>query len=189
MRAMRKLYFVIPVSAVVITALVIYKLNEPRQTTRPPGQVVQISRPAPPLKLFDDQSQLVRLERYIGRHKLVVVFFDGRNGPDHSPLLLELKQQFSQLHQAGAIVLAVSEATPFANRQGIERFEERFPFPLLSDPDFGVHERWQAFDTGAGRTRQAIFVIDRAGRIRLRQDVGPASANWDEIQRMLQLIP
>lgn len=186
---MRKLYLVIPASSVVITALVLYKLNEPGQSVQPVGQADQIFRPAPPLRLFDDQSQLIRLERYTGRHKVVVVFVDGHDGPDRSPLLLELKQQFPSLHEAGAIVLTVSEATPFANRQGIERLEERFPFPLLSDPSFESHEQWQTFDAETGRTRQAIFVIDRSGRIRSRQDVGQKPVNWDEIERVLQLIP
>ena len=186
---MRKLYLVIPVSAVVITALVVYKLSEPPRSTRKVHATDQVSQPAPLFQLFDDQSKTVRLARYIGRHKLVVVFFDGRNGPDRSPLLLDLKQAYPQLHKAGAIVLAVSEATPYANREGMERLEERFPFPLLSDPDFRVHEQWQAFDSEAGRTRPAIFVIDRSGRILSRQNVGQSPANWDDLQRVLQSVP
>jgi peroxiredoxin len=186
---MRKLYLVIPVSAIILTALVVFKRIEPRPSAQSVTPADLILKPAPPLRLFDDQSQLVRLERYLGRHKVVVVFFDGHDGPDRSPLLLELKQQFPPLHEAGAIVLAVSEATPFANRQGMERLDARFPFPLLSDPSFESHERWQTIDAETGRTRQAIFVIDRAGRIRLRQDVATTPTNWNEIHNALRLIP
>jgi peroxiredoxin len=186
---MRNLYLVIPVSAVVITALVVYKVNAPPRSTRKVNATDQVSQPAPLFQLFDDQSQTVRLARYIGRHKLVVVFFDGRDGPDHSPLLLETKRAFAQLHESKVIVLAVSEATPYANREGMGRLEVRFPFPLLSDPDFRVHEQWQAFDSETGRTRPAIFVVDRSGRIRSRQDVGHAPANWDDLQRVLLSVP
>ena len=186
---MRKLYLVIPVSAVVITALVVHKLNEPARSTRKVNPTDQVSQPAPLFQLFDDQSQTVRLARYIGRHKQNVMFFDGRNGPDQCRLQLELKQEFPQFHKAGAIVLAVSEATPYANREGMGRLEERFPFPLLSDPDFRVHEQWQAFDSKTGRTRPSIFVLDRSGRIRSRQDVGQSPVNWDDLQRVLLSVP
>jgi len=176
---MRKVLLVPPIAAVVIAALVVYRLNRPEsvrtQLTLPPV----VARPMPLFQLYDEQSQLVRVQRYVGRHKMLLVFFDGSKGPDHSELLLSLRREFLAIHKAGAIVLAIaavrpSELRPQPNERG-ERVEraEPFPFTLLADfPVAEVHRQFGAWDDATDEPREAVVIVDRAGIIRMIHPAG-----------------
>jgi peroxiredoxin len=183
---MRKLFLVIPVAAIVIAGLVSYRLR------RPPAPLLRTSaaatiRPAPLFQLYDEQSQIVRLARYVGRHRLLIVFFDGTSGPDRSELLRALREKFLPIHETGAIVLAISglrpsELRPAPNERG-ERTarDEPFPFGMLADiNDFEVHRRYGAFDDQTNKPREAVFVVDRTGIIR-HTHLGPENLGAPEL--------
>jgi peroxiredoxin len=174
---------VLPVSAVVITALIAFKLTRRYETAADESsfEAAFDVRPAPQFQLYDQNSRTVRLASYKGRHKLLIVFFDGSRGPDHSELLCRLRDNFAKIHDTGAVILAISAARPSQNRYGanLEHLkidssgapaaasqELRYPFPLLSDVlDYDVHRRYEAFDMRTGQPREAVFVVDRAGLI------------------------
>lgn len=160
---MRKRILVLPLSAAILFLLVLYKHNQPRQT---PTELAALARefPAPLFQLFDQSSQLVRLERYLGRHRLAIIFFDASKGADGDPLLQQLREEHEKFTAEDIQILAISPLTPYANRQAIER-SGPFPFPLLSDPDFRVHREWGAFNRELREPRPALFLINRAGRI------------------------
>lgn len=191
---MRKILLVIPVSAVVIAGLIWYRINRPT-TAAALTTVAATMRPAPLFQLYDEQSQIVRLARYIGRHRMLMVFFDGTRGPDQSELLLELRRKFLPIHESGAIVLAISalrpsELRPAPNERG-ERTSrnEPFPFGMLADiNNFEVHRLYGAFDDKTNRPREAVFVVDRAGVIRHfhlgPDDLGGPELWADELRRV-----
>ena len=163
---------ILPLAAVLIIGLVAYKLrwnNVPQTFQESHAQ----GDPAPLFQLYDQKSRMFRLGTYFGRHKLVVVFFDSTAGADRNPQLLELRREFDKLEATGAIVLAISPATPYANRLALARGGS-FPFSLLSDPDFQVHRAWGTFSTqtegnalapAQSQPLPAVFVVDRRGQI------------------------
>lgn len=152
--------------AVVIAGVVGFKLAYPQwHLLEGRRGLAAISQPAPLFQLYDQNSEIVRLQRYLGRHKLVVVFFDPQRGIGDNPLLMTLSEHLLELHQARAVVLAISSARPAEHRQGAER-GTKVAFPLLSDLELWVHRRWGAFDVERNQPREAVFIIDRAGRIR-----------------------
>ncbi|MGE5193989.1 MAG: redoxin domain-containing protein [Deltaproteobacteria bacterium] len=181
---MRRILLVIPVSTAVIAGLVAFKLT--RHYELPAGEDFTIVvRPAPLLKLYDQKSEIVRLERYVGRSKLLIVFYDGSRGPESSPLLTTLRERYADLHATGAVVLAISAARPSENRYGknlehrkaagqsASAAEEiRYPFPVLSDILYDWHRQYGAFDEKTGQPREAAFIVDRAGYIEY-EHVGP----------------
>lgn len=175
---MRRIVLVLPISAAVIAGLVVFKLT--RRYEAPAEENAFDVRPAPHFQLEDTHSRMVRLKSYLGRSKLLIVFFDGSQGPDHSELLARLVDKFAEIRATRAVVLAISAARPSQNRYGAhlehlkidasgaaaEQEELRYPFPLLSDIlDYAVHRRYEAFDEGTGKPREAVFVVDRAGLI------------------------
>jgi peroxiredoxin len=185
---MRRILLVIPISAGVIAGLVAFKLT--RHYAPPSEEIATVARATPLFKLEDQHSQIVRLEAYVGRHKLLIVFYDGSQGPERSVLLTLLRNHFPDLQAAGAVVLAISAARPSQNRYGLnlERRqastgnpgasaadgELRYPFPVLSDVrDYQVHRQYGAYDEQAQQPREAVFVVDRAGLIQ-RAHFGPA---------------
>jgi peroxiredoxin len=191
----RRIALVIPISAAVIAGLVVFKWT--RRYEAPAEENAFDVRPAPHFHLEDTHSRIVRLESYIGRHKLLIVFFDGSRGPDHSDLLSRLRDNFPGSHATGAVVLAISAARPSQNRYGAnlehlkidssgavspEQDELRYPFLLLSDIlDYKEHRKYQAFDERTGQPREAVFVVDRAGLIQYAH-LGPdrlgTAADW-----------
>jgi peroxiredoxin len=144
--------------------------------------------PAPLFQLYDQNSKMYRLARVIGRHQLLVVFFDARFGADRSSQLQQLRGEFERFKSAGIQVVAISPATPFANRGAIKRAGE-FPFPLLSDPDFQVHQAWGAFDAEARAATPAVFLVDRAGTIRRSYLGAAATIDGEKLMRELRQIP
>ena len=157
---------VLPLAALVIAALVAYKLNQPPRPHPPLDAALR--SPAIPFEMFDQDSKLFRLSRYLGRHKLVIVFYiDAESGEQLSPLE-RLRREAEEIKKSGVYFVAVSAATPYAHREAIKRVfgtKSRMPFPLLSDPTFAIHQQWGAFDRESGRALEATFVVDRAGRI------------------------
>lgn len=194
-RSRRWIILVIPISAVAIAGLVAYKMT--REYAPPAEESAFDVRPAPLFEIEDQHSRKVRLKSYIGRQKLLIVFFDGSQGPEHSELLSRLRDRFSEIHATGAVVFAISAARPSQNRYGAklerlkidpsgaaaaEQDELRYPFPLLSDIlDYNVHRKYQAFDERTGQPREAVFVVDRAGLIQFAH-LGPdklgSAADW-----------
>jgi peroxiredoxin len=194
-KARRRVVLVIPISAAVIAGLVIYKMTRRYEV---PAEINTFDvRPAPYFQLEDTHSRMVRLKSYSGRSKLLIVFFDGSQGPDHSELLSQLRENYREIHATGAVVLAISAARPSQNRYGAnlehlkvdpsgaaaaEQDELRYPFMLLSDIlDYAVHRQYEAFDERSGEPREAVFVVDRAGLIQ-HAHLGPdqlgTAAEW-----------
>ncbi len=173
---MSKRILVLLLAAIVIAGLTAYK--QTRTYNRPlaiAGRVVK--RRAPLLELYDAHkpSRRVRLSAYLGRHRLIIVFFDGELGADRDPRLLRLRQEVKRIDRAGIVVLAISAALPQQNRKVIARVEKgggRILFPLLSDPAFEVHRAWKRFNETTGKPTQGIFLVDRAGLLEWSSD-GP----------------
>ena len=176
---MRKRALSLPIAAVIIAALCVYKLT--REYDSPPHSAMVVSRPVPrPLfELYNAKqpSELMRLKSFLGRHRIILVFFDSRLGADRDPRLLRLYRAAGQIEKAGIIVLAVSGALPSENRQATERARKsglRILFPLLSDPPstsaspemgYLVHRAWGRYDEQARQPQPGIFLIDRAGTV------------------------
>jgi peroxiredoxin len=158
----RQRILVLPLAAIVIASLVTFKLTRARQSFS--GAEVVARRPAAPLSFlaFDSHNQLVKFERYLGRHEILLVFFDAEVGADRDPVLQRIRQHADKLQQRGVQVVAVSTALPQHNRQAAERGGP-FPFPLLSDPEFRIHQLWGRYDEEREQTLTGVFWIDRGG--------------------------
>lgn len=161
-RVWRPRVLVLPIAAAIIVGLVAFKLSQPPQP-RPSGTIDE-RRPAPKFMALDSNNQLLKFERYLGRHEILLIFFDGDAGADRDPVLLRVREQFLELKRRGVQVVAVSAAIPQYNRQAMERVG-KFPFPLLSDPEFFIHQLWGRYDDERRETRTGVFWIDRAGQV------------------------
>ncbi|MBL8850356.1 MAG: redoxin domain-containing protein [Planctomycetaceae bacterium] len=171
----RRRIVILPLAAVVIGALTLYRLN---RAERPPAAVPKSAgtvetRPAPLLAipLADQHKNIVKLERYYGRASIVIVFFDAEAGADRDPYLTRLRDCFEQLDDDGIEIVAISTASRFQNQQAEERAGKPFPFPLLSDihPEglspAPIAIQFGLFDTASQTTKTAVYLVDRAGQI------------------------
>ena len=160
---------VLPFAAAVIAGLV--WLGERIQSVQQRTSQTERARPrrlAPRIELYDQKSQLVKFERYLGRTRMVVVFFDGETGADLDPWLTQLRDQHDTVKAAGVQVIGIGVATPYANRQAGER-SQAFPFPILSDigkdNPAPAHTQWGRFDPSDGSFHTGVFLVDRSGMV------------------------
>jgi len=130
-----------------------------------------VMRPAPTFEALDADNHLVRLGAFLGRHKVIVLFFDGEAGADKDAGLLRLRERFDELQSHDVKVIAVSSAIPQQNRAAMER-GGKFPFPLVSDFDptspagiLRIHRQWGRVDEKSERPRTGVFLVDRRGQI------------------------
>lgn len=159
------------VAGIVLVALCVWRVA----TNRPQDYADQVAaaiaaRPAPAFDALDANNTLVRLATFLGRHQIIVLFFDGENGADKDPELLRLRERFPELQSHNVKVIAVTSAIPQQNRAAMERVGP-FPFPLVSDfdplsPDglLRIHKQWGRV-TESGKLRPGVFLIDRKGQV------------------------
>lgn len=167
----------LPLAAVVITLLVAF-----REIAPPPPQAdgVQLQMLAPLFELNDQHGKPIRLKSYLGRMRIVVVFFNGEKGGDRDPLVRKLIEHYPRLHAAGIQTFAISMATPYANREAEKRLGMEAPFPLLTDIDLvnpapsATHRNWGRYDEARDATLTGLFLIDRRGYVATSESGRPA---------------
>ncbi len=157
-------------AAVVIAGLLIVSLcgwrlqaNAP-QTYTAQLEAATVERPAPDFEALDAQNQMFRLQRYLGRHRVLVVFYDADLTVADDPAIASIRRAFPDLRARDIQVVGVSTALPQQNRAHFAAGEE-FPFPLVTDLDLSIHQRWGRFDEPAGKPLPGVFLIDRKGSV------------------------
>lgn len=160
----RRRILVLPFSAAVILALVAYKQGQTYPQQSSSFALPTLKRRAPLFEGLDSNNQFVKFERYVGRHEIIVAFFDGELGPAQDEALLTLRKAFDRLEAAGAVVVGISTALPQQNRKAFEAVGA-YPFPLISDPTLEIHRKWGRLKNGTGKPVPAVFLVDRAGNI------------------------
>jgi peroxiredoxin len=167
--AMRRRVLVLPISAVVIAALCAYKLSrsdEPADPNRP----LVITRRAPLFELYNQRKppQLTWLKSFLGRHWIVLVFFDEETGLAGDPNLVWLREHAAALRNENVKVFVISTALPQTHRKLLEELldeEEPVPFQLLTDLDGSAHQQYGLYDPIKQQYSTGVFLIDRAGNL------------------------
>ncbi len=171
---MKRRVWVLPISAIIIAGLCAYKLTRPDKVIDS-NREIAIIRPAPLFTLHNDQKppRITKLKGYIGRHKIVLVFFDPKQGLAENPVLVWLRTHADALRRQDVEVFAISPALPQAHRKMLADWlheNERRPFQMLSDI-FGTAQ--QLYGKPGGQSQrdpltplEAVFLIDRAGNLR-----------------------
>ncbi len=160
------------VAGLMIASLCAWRIvtNRP-QTYEDQVAAAVILRPAPSFEARDVDNHLLRLAAFLGRHKIIVLFFDGEVGAAKDPDLLRLRERFSELQAHDVKVVAISAALPQTNRLAMKEVG-KYPFPLVSDLDplnpgdvLRIHRQWGRFDTKSNKPLTGIFYIDRKGQV------------------------
>jgi thioredoxin-dependent peroxiredoxin len=155
------------------------------QTRLEPGDA------APDFTLPDAEGTNISLESFRGK-RVILYFYPAAMTPGCTKQACDFRDSLESLTAAGVAVLGVSKDSP----QKLAKFAERdsLTFPLLSDPDLGVHQAYGVYGekTMYGKTTVGVlrstFVIDADGKIekalynvkatghvaRLRKDLGLA---------------
>lgn len=163
-------------AAAVIAGVCWYKLSQVHPP--PTGRVIEQFCPAAGFKFsLPDQNKPTRyinLRAYLGRHHVILVFFDGAKGAEAEPVLVRLRKDYDKLNRRGVKVFGISTNLPQKNRppktpahQLPGQPKEPFPFPLLSDLNaMRVHKLWGRHDAASNSPTTGTFHIDAAANVR-----------------------
>lgn len=135
---------------------------------------------------------MVRFDSYLSRHDIFVVFYDGDEGVKNSEIMRFLQQRKESLDRQGAKVFGISGALPQQNigtteviEQDGQRINKRntFPYPLLTDLGYAVHQNWGRFDLETNQPTPGLFFVDRAGNVDFKNDAPKPIENPQQFLR------
>jgi peroxiredoxin len=167
-------------AGVLIAGVCIYRL----QINKPLDFAAQVEAattyvPAPPFEGLDENNQMFRLSSFLGRHRIIVAFYDGAAGADRSRELAGLRDRANELKQQDVKVVAVSAAIPQENRRALTTLGP-LQFPLISDVDHAIHRRWGRMTTD-GNLLTGLFLIDRKGTVAFHAGTPRPYATVDDL--------
>jgi thioredoxin-dependent peroxiredoxin len=151
--------------------------------------MVEEGSPAPDFELATDEGERVRLSELKGS-PVVLYFYPADDTPGCTAQACEIRDQWSQFRDRGAVVLGVSPD----DEESHARFREKYslPFTLLADPGHDVAEKYGVWveKNNYGRKSMGIerstFVIDQDGNVaRALRRVKPEG----HAERVLEALP
>jgi peroxiredoxin Q/BCP len=151
--------------------------------------MVDEGSPAPDFELATDEGERVRLSDLKGS-PVVLYFYPADDTPGCTAQACEIRDQWSQFRDRGAVVLGVSPD----DEESHARFREKYslPFTLLADPGHDVAEKYGVWveKNNYGRKSMGIerstFVIDQDGNVaRALRRVKPEG----HAERVLEALP
>ena len=143
--------------------------------TRPPHDTLGPVRWSPVsargFDLPDTKGGRRRLSDYEGR-TVVVVFYLGFGCLHCVDQLKAFGPKAKAFADAGIDLVAIGTDSVAGAAASLEALaeSERFPFPLLADPELAAFKAWRCFDDFEGAPLHGTFLVDGAGRLRW-QDV------------------
>ena len=134
---------------------------------------LSVGQIAPEFRLRGPGGQFVTLSEYRGRKNVVIAFYPLAFSPVCSHQLPDLEKDTRRIEALDGVVLGISVDSYYAN----EAFARSLglSFPLLSDFDRSVSERWGLLIPERHYSQRALFVVDKQGRIAYA-DVAPTTS-------------
>jgi peroxiredoxin Q/BCP len=127
-----------------------------------------LNQPAPQFSIPDESNQAHTLNELNSDRPVVVVFYLGYGCSHCVAQLLALDKDLPRFRELGAEIVAISSDSP---EHTAEKFGEfgRFNFPVLSDIDYDVSQKWGVYEAGEedepGFMSHGTFVVDRTGKV------------------------
>ncbi len=129
---------------------------------------VEIGDQAPDFKLKSDSGEDVKLSAFRGK-KVVLYFYPEDDTPGCTKQACDFRDNFAALQGAHAVVLGVSPDSIESHVKFKKKYD--LNFPLLSDPDHKVAEKYGAWGEKNNYGKKYIglirshFVIDEKGKL------------------------
>jgi len=188
----RRLIFVLALGVLIATVTIARIVTNQPQTYEEQVAAAVMMRPAPGFEALDSELRLVRLSAWLGRHRIILVFFDGERGADQDADLLKLRDRFAELKETDVKIVGVTLSIPQVNRAAMDRAGGPFPFPLVSDIDFQspegtmrIHRHWGRLDSIGEQPLKGVFLIDRKGQVAY---VGPIPKPYDNVDQVIEIL-
>ncbi len=176
----RRLIWVLPVAGVLLCVATVWESNQSgsRQISSRPVAVDSLRAVGPDMQfeLYDAQNRTVRLARYLGRHRIDLVFLANGVSVADEPIVDRLLQKSAGGTSSDLdILLVISQQLPQSIRIDLDKRDDRDGPTLLALSDAGgrrdqlpgdAARAWGVLNAEGRVERSSWFAIDRAGRAR-----------------------
>jgi hypothetical protein len=185
----RRLFWVLPLSAIVLAGLTVWEQsNIPRRriSARPVEGIKKrlVARPFQ-FELYDSENRTVRLARYLGRHRIELVFVKHGGVAATDPVVVSIKKIMATRSDSG-ILLVVSPELPQSLRVGTADVKQP-EVVLLSDAGGrrgqlpgGAADAWGVSSPDGLVKQTRWFAIDRAGQVAWNS-TGPLAGDTEKL--------
>jgi glutaredoxin-dependent peroxiredoxin len=141
-------------------------------------------------KLPSKPKQEVNLADYIGKEKIVLLFFPLAYSSVCTKEMCEMREDWKQYESLGAKVFGISVDSPFVTDKF--RQDEQIPFPILSDFNKDVSRKYGVLHEDLmglkGVSKRSAFVIGKDGKVAYQwvTDDPGVQVKFDEIKAALR---
>jgi len=124
---------------------------------------------APAFELAAYPSGKYKLSQFKGKQNVVLYFYPKDDTPGCTKEACEFRDTHDSFQSADTVVLGVSCDAVESHEKFAEKFD--LPFPLLSDPDHAIAEKYgvwvekNMYGKKSMGVQRATFLIDKEGKI------------------------
>lgn len=116
-------------------------------------------------QLVDSDKQVRSLSDFNGK-PVVVIFYLGHGCLHCAEQLQKFAPAAQRFRDAGFELIAVSTDKQETLSRAYEDLDEKFPFPLVADPELSTFKKYRCFDDFENQSLHGTFVVDGKRRIR-----------------------
>jgi thioredoxin-dependent peroxiredoxin len=117
---------------------------------------IEEGKAAPPFTLTDADGKTVSLKDFAGKH-VILYFYPKDDTPGCTKEACGFRDDWAALKKANAVVLGVSGDSEASHQKFRSKY--KLPFPLLSDPDRKVMEKYGAYGEKMMYGKKTVGVI------------------------------
>jgi len=125
--------------------------------------MAEVGDQAPDFTLPTSEGE-IKLSDLTARGKVVLAFYSEDATPLCSNEVSMLKNDYEVVRELGADLVAISADDVDSHREFAQRLGG-VPFALASDEELQAAKAFDVVDDSGKRSRRAVFVIERGGRI------------------------
>lgn len=135
--------------------------------------MLKVGTAAPEFSLSGHDNDTVSLSSFKGKNYVVLIFYPGDETPVCTQQLCEIRDDYSQFEQRGAVVFGVNPGSEKSHQKFAQKHS--FQFKLLIDSKGAVAKLYSA--KGAMMNQRTVYVIDKEGNIVFAQRGKPSVAD------------
>jgi peroxiredoxin Q/BCP len=138
---------------------------------------IEEGRKAPAFTLKDADGEKIALKDFAGKD-VILYFYPRDDTPGCTKEACGFRDLWKKLQKRGAVVLGVSPDSPETHQKFARKY--RLPFPLLSDPDKKVMEKYGAWG------EKVLYGKKTTGVIRSTTWIGPdgrVKKHWKRVPK------
>jgi len=128
------------------------------------GVDLKPGQPAPAFSAVDQNGKSVSLSDFTDRFKVALYFYPKDNTPGCTAEACSLRDGYSQIIEAGAVVLGVSADDTKSHANFANKY--KLPFSILADPERKIIQSYGVKMPVVGLAKRVTYLIDRKGIIR-----------------------